>query len=96
MSAKKASREELSFEQAIARLEEIVELMDDPQTPLEQMIALVEEGLALRSRCDEMLKSAQLRIERLENPDAQPQPRAPRDESNPAAPGNDFSLLYER
>ena len=34
----------LSFEEAIARLEEIIRLTDSPQTQLEEMMNLAEEG----------------------------------------------------
>ena len=37
----------LNFEQATARLEEIVERVNNPETGLEDMIALAAEGLTL-------------------------------------------------
>ena len=59
----------VSFEKATARLEQIVEKLDAPDTPLEQMISLVEEGLALIRSSKEILHNAELRIRVLEAPD---------------------------
>ena len=59
----------VSFEKATARLEQIVEKLDAPDTPLGQMISLVEEGLALIRSSKEILHNAELRIRVLEAPD---------------------------
>lgn len=82
-------KDPMQFEQATARLEEIVELLDDPATGLEEMIGLVEEGLSLIRSGKDLLQKAELRIRTLENPD-QPTP-----ETEPAAPTseNGFDLL---
>ena len=48
--------EELSFEQAMKRLEEIVHLLENNEAPLEETISLFEEGLKLSKRCDMDLK----------------------------------------
>ncbi len=84
-----------SFEQATARLEAIVARMDDPQTGLEEMISLVEEGTTLIRSSRELLARAELRIHTLENPAAPPPARrspAPQPEE---APHHDdgFTLL---
>lgn len=65
-------KQPIQFEQATARLEEIVELLDNPETGLEEMISLVEEGLSLISSGKELLQKAELRIRTLENPDQAP------------------------
>ena len=57
-----------SFEEAAARLEEIVALMDNPSTGMEQMIALAEEGLTLLRSSKKMLAEAELKIRKLEAP----------------------------
>lgn len=62
-------KEPIQFEQATARLEEIVEKLDDPETGLEEMITLVEEGLSLIRSGKELLHKAELRIRTLENPE---------------------------
>ncbi len=91
MSARTSKNDTPSFEQATARLEEIVARMDAPDTGLEEMIALVEEGEALVRSSRKLLADAELRIQKLENPDTAPQPRHP--EPAPRAEDDGFSLL---
>ena len=88
--ATKANKKEPSFEEAAARLEEIVALMDDPSTGMEQMIALAEEGLKLLRSSKKMLAEAELKIQKLEAPEEQTEPEAP---DNPDNAGDGFSLL---
>lgn len=57
-----------SFEEAAARLEQIVTLMDTPSTGMEEMIALAEEGLTLLRSSKKMLAEAELKIRKLESP----------------------------
>ncbi len=57
--------EELSFEQALAELENIVNQLEAGEVPLEQSIGIYERGEALRARCDELLKQAEARIEKV-------------------------------
>lgn len=77
-----------SFEEAAARLEEIVSLMDNPSTGMEQMIALAEEGLTLLGRSKKMLAEAELRIRKLEAPaNAAPEPSDSLEETS-----DEFSL----
>lgn len=56
---------DLSFEDALARLEAIVSRLESGQAPLEQSIALYEEGSALKAHCEKRLKDAQLRVEKI-------------------------------
>ncbi|SRR5579872_423623 len=48
-----------SFEEALTRLEAIVEQLDDGELPLERSLALFKEGRALAARCREMLEQAE-------------------------------------
>jgi len=59
------NEEEISFEDALARLEEIVEALDDESLSLEKSIALYEEGITLSRQCSNTLEEAELRIERV-------------------------------
>ncbi len=68
MSKATPTNKALNFDEATRRLEQIIELMDSPETTLEQMIALVEEGSALKKRCLQTLQAAELRIRQLDNP----------------------------
>lgn len=63
-----SSPKQPSFEASISRLEEIVELADSPDTELETMISLVEEGSKLIRQCRKTLQNAELRIQTIENP----------------------------
>jgi exodeoxyribonuclease VII small subunit len=73
---------ELSFEDALARLEEIVRLLEKGEAPLDQSIELYQEGDRLKRHCEARLKSAQARIERIAlGPDGQPSGAAPFDGS---------------
>lgn len=55
-----------TFGQDIERLDEIVRLLEEGSKPLEDSIALYEEGNALVKRCTEKLSVAKLTIEQLE------------------------------
>lgn len=54
---------ELSFEQAMDRLEEIVGSMESDRMPLDEMVTAYEEGMALLQRCRQRIESARQRIE---------------------------------
>lgn len=53
----------LSFEEAMAELEEIVEAMEGEQLPLEDLVARYEAGSALLKHCGSVLTAAKKRIE---------------------------------
>jgi exodeoxyribonuclease VII small subunit len=57
--------ESLSFEEALARLEEIVRLLVRGEAPLVQSIDLYQVGDRLKRHCESRLKAAQARIERI-------------------------------
>ena len=54
-----------SFEQAMARLEEIVSHMEKGDVPLEKALSLFEEGTALVTRCNALLDNAELKVLKL-------------------------------
>ena len=56
---------ELSFEDALARLETIVSRLESGSAPLEESISLYEEGARLKAHCEARLKAAQLRVEKI-------------------------------
>jgi len=57
--------EELSFEQAMERLEAIVSRLESGDVPLETAIGLYQEGMALSRLCGRKLEEAERRIEML-------------------------------
>lgn len=57
--------DELSFEDALKRLEEIVARLDDPEVTIEESVRYYEEGLKLSKQCSATLESATLRIEEI-------------------------------
>lgn len=59
----KKSAPPANFEQAMKRLEEIVEQMESGDLPLEDLIVRYEEGMKLVKVCQERLASAEQRIE---------------------------------
>jgi exodeoxyribonuclease VII small subunit len=56
---------QMSFEQALAALEQIVQQLERGDVPLDQSISLYERGEALRAACQQRLDAAQARIERI-------------------------------
>lgn len=51
-----------SFEQALARLEKIVDKLDDGNLPLDESIALFKEGTALAKVCRDKLAEAEVQV----------------------------------
>lgn len=74
----------------MARLDEIVKRIDAPDTALEEMISLVEEGLQLIHSSREILNKAELRLNMLENP---PAPQQSENAPEPSKSENGFSLF---
>ena len=63
----------LNFEQSMARLEEIVGLLERGEAPLEQALALFEEGTGLMRRCSALLDQAEQKVALLKvGPEGQP------------------------
>lgn len=56
----------LPFEEALKKLESIVEAMESSELPLEQLLARFEEGTQLTQICQAQLANAEVRVQRLE------------------------------
>ena len=56
----------LPFEEALKKLEAIVETMESEDLPLESLLGKYEEGTQLARICQEKLAEAELKIQRLE------------------------------
>lgn len=57
--------QELTFEQALAELEQIVARLESGQAPLEDSIRLYERGAVLKTHCEARLEAARLRVEKI-------------------------------
>jgi len=55
----------LTFEQALAELEQIVARLESGQAPLEDSIRMYERGAALKAHCETRLEAARLRVEKI-------------------------------
>ena len=60
------STKELPFEEALQKLESIVETMESGDLPLETLLARFEEGTRLVKTCQTKLEDAELKISKLE------------------------------
>jgi exodeoxyribonuclease VII small subunit len=56
---------DMSFEDALARLEQIVDTLEAGKLPLEESLKAFEEGVVLARRCAKYLDDAERRIELL-------------------------------
>ena len=71
---------EMTFEDALRALEEIVRKLEGGEVPLDDSITLYERGEALRRHCQARLDAAQARIEKIvTGPDGKPAGTAPFD-----------------
>ncbi len=55
----------LSYEQAFERLESIVDRMSSAAVPLDELMLLYEQGMALGAHCEKLLDSYDARLERV-------------------------------
>lgn len=60
MSAKPVA--EMSFEEAMAELEQVVRKLEQGDVPLDQSISLYERGAELKKRCEAKLKEAEEKV----------------------------------
>ncbi|MES2596671.1 MAG: exodeoxyribonuclease VII small subunit [Verrucomicrobiota bacterium] len=58
-----ATPSDISFEQAMERLEEIVGTMESDRMPLDEMVGSYEEGMKLLQVCRQRIEQARQRIE---------------------------------
>ncbi len=57
---------DLPFEEALQKLETVVEAMESDDLPLETLLARYEEGARLVKTCQEKLAEAEVKIQKLE------------------------------
>jgi exodeoxyribonuclease VII small subunit len=61
-----AGDQQISFEEALKKLESIVEAMENSDLPLETLLARFEEGAQLAQMCQARLAEAEIKIQQLE------------------------------
>ncbi len=63
----------MSFEDALAELEQIVRRLEDGKSRLDEAISSYERGAALKRHCESKLREAQAKIEKISlGPDGAP------------------------
>lgn len=60
-----AQKKQLTYEEAIEQLEATVAALEDGEVPLKDLVTKFEEGSKLLKVCQEYLKDAGLKIEKL-------------------------------
>lgn len=55
----------LPFERALEELESIVKRLEEGKVPLEESVSIYERGEALKARCEELLRQAEARVEKI-------------------------------
>ena len=65
-AAQTAAGNDVPFEEALKRLENIVESMESDELPLETLLTRFEEGTRLTQICQAKLAEAELKIQQLE------------------------------
>lgn len=65
MSNEPIPAEQMSYEQAFAELEIIIQRLENEQPSLEEALQLYERGQALVQRCAALLDQAELRVKQI-------------------------------
>jgi len=65
-SGKNKEEGKLSFEEALKRLEEIVETLEGGNSSLDESLKLYEEGVALGKSCMTRLNEAKLKLKKIQ------------------------------
>ena len=61
----KSKENNLDFEKSLAKLENIIDALEDGDLPLNESIKTFEEGVKLTKHCQELLTKAELKIQKL-------------------------------
>ncbi len=59
------NKKEISFEEALERLNEIVKALEHSDAPLDDSLKLFEEGVALVKQCNDQIDQAETKIKQL-------------------------------
>ena len=61
----KSKEKNLDFEKSLAKLENLIDSLEDGNLPLNESIKIFEEGVKLSKHCQELLTKAELKIQKL-------------------------------
>jgi len=67
-------KSELSFEEALRQLEDIVNKLEKEDVPLEKAIDYYQEGMKLSKLCDDILQNAQEKMTQILNDENEVEP----------------------
>lgn len=59
------TKRDMTFEESMQRLEQIVRAMERGEVPLEESLKLFQEGTQLVMSCEKMLEDAQLQVKKV-------------------------------
>jgi exodeoxyribonuclease VII small subunit len=65
MAENNADVKKMPFERAIEELESIVKRLEEGKVPLEESVTIYERGEALKKRCEDLLRQAEARVEKI-------------------------------
>ena len=60
-----AKKEELTFEENLKKLENIVDQLESGEIDLEKSVKLYEKGMLLKKNCEEKLKKVEMQIKKI-------------------------------
>lgn len=66
-----SKQKELSFEDAMEKLEEVVEKLEQGDVPLERAISMFQEGMSLSKLCHDKLKNVENSMDRILHEDGE-------------------------
>jgi exodeoxyribonuclease VII small subunit len=58
--------DEMSYEQALDQLNELISVLETGEKPLEETLVLYERGQTLYQRCLQLLEKAELKVQQLD------------------------------
>ena len=58
-------KKKINFEDSLARLQKIIQEMEQNETPISKSLELFEEGIELSEFCSNYLKKAEIRVKKL-------------------------------
>ncbi|WP_413379816.1 exodeoxyribonuclease VII small subunit [Alkalihalobacillus sp. 1P02AB] len=64
-------KEEISFEEAMNELENVVEQLEQGDVPLDEAISMFQKGMELSKQCHDKLEEVEKKMDRILHPDGE-------------------------